>query len=170
MDKRSFPNVYSYRVPPRLPDTPTLIHLFKAISLLDQYDEFFPPYPSLVGPGLLTTQNDRVSMAVQQEQVWTHDLFLKLTLKSSSNSAGVWTEGDSVIVNILRAMMSNKIRKDSVIGSYSSRVNCTSFGDRFKAVERQVSVNIVEVESEDYLDEEVLIVLITFLKLVDCFI
>lgn len=157
MDKRPFSNICSLKVPLRLPSTPTLIHLFKAITLLDQYDDFFPPFPNLVGPGLLTTQNERVSMALGQQEIWGHDLFLKLTVKSSSNAAGVWTEGDSVIVNILRAMMSNKVRKDSVIGSYSSRVDCTSFADRLKSVERQVSVNIVEVESEDYLDEEVIL-------------
>ena len=162
MDKRPFSNICSSKIPFGLPDTPNLIHLFKAIKLLDQYDDFFPPFQSLVGPGLLTTQNERVSMALGQQEVWGHDLFLKLTVKSSSNAAGVWTEGDSIIVNILRAMMSNKIRKDSVIGSYSSRVDCSVFADRLKAVDRQVSVNIVEVESEDYLDEEVIFLIIFF--------
>ena len=45
---------------------------------------------------------------------WSQRLFLKLLVRSTSSFTGIWCEGESLLVNLLRSMLSNQVRSEKI--------------------------------------------------------
>ena len=144
---------------------PLLMSLATAIHMIDPMDAHLLDFPTLIGTALQRTQDCHVKK-ISPSLTWNQGLFMKMRLLSLSSlyTGGFWDEEDSVVVNLMRSMLSNDNHggEQGMIGLWENdHVDCrydfASSQMRPNAVsrplERSVSMCVVEGYGHDALSE-----------------
>ena len=142
-------------IPQKTVHEPLLMSLATAIHMIDPTDTFLIDFPTLIGTALQRTQDSHVKK-ISPKLVWNQGLFLKMRVLSSSSfhTGGFWDEEDSVVVNIMRSMLSNDNHdgEHGMIGLWENdEVDCQYdfHSVNKKPLRRPVSMCVVEGYGHD---------------------